>query len=89
MRCFINDPFARERNTTYNMIRIGDLALAFLLLVTTFSGYGDAARSREQRRAVEDPYLVSPPGVWPNDNVRPPSKDLGERVFVSRIRITR
>jgi hypothetical protein len=65
------------------MIRFDSLALAWLLLVAAFSGFADAARSHEQRRALADPYLVSPPGSRPDDNVRPAPRDLGELEFVS------
>ena len=65
------------------MIRFDSLAIAWLLLVAAFSGFADAARPKEQRRAVADPYLVSPPGSRPDENVRAAPRDLGEREFVS------
>jgi lipase ATG15 len=65
------------------MIRFDSLAIAWLLLVAAFSGFADAARPKEQRRAVADPYLVLPPGTRPDDNFRPAPRDLGEREFVS------
>ena len=65
------------------MIRTGNLALACLLLVAAFSGLVDAARPKEQPRLPADPYLVSPPGLRPDGNVRPTSRDLGVKEFVS------
>ena len=65
------------------MIRFDSLALAWLLLVAAFSGFADGARPKEQRRALADPYLVSPPGSRPDYNVRPAPRNLGELEFVS------
>lgn len=84
MRCSIDTLPARKSTNTYSsMNRIGNIALSLLVLVVACSALVDGAKPKEQRRGGESPYLVSPPGVWPDDNVRPPPKDLGERVFVS------
>lgn len=64
------------------MAPLDSLAIAWLLLVGAFSGFVDAARPREQRGVRSDPYLVSPPGSRPDENVRPAPRDLGERDFV-------
>ena len=65
-----------------NMFTIGNAALVCLLAVAGLVGQGDAARPRELRGGA-DPWLVSPPGRRPDDNVRRPARDLGEKEFVS------
>lgn len=55
------------------------------LLVTCLlavAGLGEAARSKEQRRAERNPYFVSPPGSPRDVGEGRPSRGLGERSFV-------
>ena len=83
MRCFIYPAYARLSNNHNNMAGIGNAALVWLLLVAVWSGLTDAARPREARDRA-DPYIVSPPGRIPDDNIRTPPKSLGERNFTLR-----
>lgn len=62
---------------------IGNAAIVWLLLVAIWSGIADAVRPRDARERA-DPYLVSPPGRVPDDNIRRPAKDLGVRNFTLR-----
>ena len=83
MRCSINSGLARKSNNSYSIMGFGDAAIVWLLLVAIWSGLVDAARPRAQRERA-NPYLVSPPGRLPDDNVRKPVEDLGERNFTLR-----
>lgn len=83
MRCTINPPLARKSYAPFLDMSIGNKAIFWLLLVAVWSGLVDAARSREPRGRA-NPYIVSPPGREPDDNVRRPARDLGERNFTLR-----
>ena len=83
MRCSIHVSIAPPSKHPFAMFRFDSLAVAWLLLVAAFSGFVDAARPHDQRGALADPYLVSPPGSRPDGNVRPAPRDLGELEFVS------
>ncbi|KAK5680489.1 putative lipase atg15 [Elasticomyces elasticus] len=48
------------------------------------AGYGDAARTPQQRRADRNPYLILPPSVAGDQEENKPSRDLGERSFTLR-----
>ena len=83
MPCSIYAASAPSSTHSFTMIRFGSLAIAWLLFLAAFTGFASAARPKEQRRSVSDPYLVSPPGTRPDANFRPAARYLGEREFVS------
>lgn len=61
------------------MVAFGSTLLTSLLWLSTLSNPSCATEQIDT-----DPYFISPPGIWPGDDVRQDSKDVGDLEFTLR-----